>query len=258
MKGIKRVALTSLFIAALLLIASCAKQQSAVCGDNVCDAIESCACDDCKTNEKCKAVAVIGTCDDKNDCTDDAFNELTKQCEHKTIENCCGNGKCETQEHCNLETYETGCSKDCPLECPAKVEISKFECANENCKELSENTFVLNSPSSLIKATLTNIGERSSGNLNSEFRCDAGLSGTVSGDNAKIKSVTFKDYFIFEGDMAAETTAVNSRVSKLSNNADYAVGFDISNKEPFNLDCAAIIQDGVNVDIAKKISLSFK
>ena len=254
MKNSKRAMLIFFFIAALLLIASCAKQQSALCGDDICDAIESCACDDCKAQEKCKAVAVIGTCDDKNDCTDDAFNELTKQCEHKTIENCCGNGKCETQEHCNLETYETGCSKDCSLECPAKVEISKFECANENCKELSENTFALNSPSSLIKATLTNIGERSSGNLNSEFRCDAGLSGVVSGDNATIKKIKFRDYFA-DGD---ETTIVNSKVSKISNNLDYSINFEINNEAPFNLDCTAIIQDGVNVDFVEKISLSFK
>ena len=259
MKNAKKMVLASLLVAALLLIAGCARQQSAVCGDNICAATESCACDDCKNQKKCKAVAVIGTCDDKNDCTDDAFNELTRQCEHETIENCCGNGKCEAEEHCNFKTYETGCQKDCSLECPAKIEISKFECISENCRKLSENTFFLYSPSpsSAIKATLTNIGERASGNLNSGFKCDAGLSGTVSGDNAKIKGVTFKDYFILKGDIAAETTAVNSRISKIGNKVDYNVNFGINNEAPFNIDCTAIIQDGVNVDFSEKISLYF-
>lgn len=250
----KKLILSFLVLALLIFIASCTKTETpkVVCGDSICDQAESCSCDDCKSEEKCK-ISIIGTCDDKNSCTEDIFNELTKQCEHKTLKTCCGNDECEENERCNKGTYETLCPSDCPYECPAKVTPSKFECASENCKELSEDNIEI-SGNAVIKSTMTNIGERGSSKLTSEFRCDGGSLGMIKGDNSKIKGITFKDYF----GNNEETAMINSRISKLSNTLDYNVEFTKANTSPLNINCVAVIQDSETVDLSQKITLSFK
>ena len=252
----RKVILAFLFIVILFLITACANnnEKKIVCGDNICDSPESCSCNDCKKEDKCKTTAIIATCDDSNKCTDDIFNELTKQCEHKIILNCCGNAKCEEGERCNMQTYETACPSDCNLECPGHVIISEFSCvAKDNCRQIGKNSFVMNGDSK-IKAVLTNEGERISGNINSEFKCDAGSLGMIKGDNANIKGITFMDYF----DNNEQTASINSRVSKIGNTVGYYIEFKAANSEAVDLKCKATLQDDNIVDLTPDISLYFE
>ena len=76
----------------------------------------------------------------------------------------------------------------------------------------------------------------------------------IKGDNAKIKGITFKDYF----ENKEETAMINSRVSKLSNTLDYNIEFTKANTSPLNINCVAVIQDSETVDLSQKITLSFK
>ncbi|MBN2142337.1 hypothetical protein JW711_03315 [Candidatus Woesearchaeota archaeon] len=49
------------------------------------------------------------SCDDFDECTEDFCSEKTNfECVHKSLDDCCGNGRCELGE-----TYET-CTDDCP------------------------------------------------------------------------------------------------------------------------------------------------
>lgn len=244
-----------LLAAALLLISSCTINQvenKVVCGDEICDASESCACDDCKGEEKCK-VTVVATCDDGNECTEDIFNELTKQCEHKKIDVCCGNGKCEEGERCNLETAETSCPDDCELSCPAKVTMSKFTCDSGGCRETGENEFEITS-NATIKVTLTNVGERATGKVNSIFVCPGENPSLVSGDYKEIKGVRFSDYF----NDGIQSETISSRISKTGSSVDYKIKFEFKDvKAPFNLVCSSAIRDEVNVNLNPELKLAF-
>ena len=107
---------------------------------------------------------------------------------------------------------------------------------------------------SKIKAVLTNEGERISGNINSEFKCDAGSLGMIKGDNANIKGITFMDYF----DNNEQTASINSRVSKIGNTIGYYIEFKAANSEAVDLKCKAALQDDNIVDLTPDISLYFE
>lgn len=249
----RKAALIILFATFILVLAACTNNvgNNVTCGDGQCDVSESCACDDCKKEDKCKTTAIIATCDDSNKCTDDIFNELTKQCGHKTIENCCGNGKCEETERCDVEKAETVCPEDCQMECPAKALISGFDCAGENCKETSDNNFEITG-NARIKSVLINVGERATGKISSDFRCIGENAVPVLGDYKEIKGLRFKDYF-GTGD---ETSIMNSKISKTGNSIDYSVNFEyIGVKSSFSLVCNAIMQDESSVDLNSEIKL---
>src|SRR3989344_266626 len=240
---VKWVILMALALGVVVFAGCTISNSKAICRDGKCDASESCECIDCRNDEKCK-VNVIATCDDKNECTEDSFNELTKQCEYKRLGSCCGNGICEESERCNIEKAETVCEEDCQLTCPAKVIISGFECSGSNCKENSENNFEISGDDE-IKAVLTNIGERSTEKMNSDFRCIGENAVPVSGDYKEIKGLKLRDYF-GEGD---ESSVINSRISKIGNSKDYKVKFEFSNvKFSFNLVCNAVIRDDISAD----------
>jgi len=202
-----------------------------------------------------KQEKVINTCDDSNPCTDDAFNEKTMQCEHNKLSKCCGNRICEDGERCDPEKGYTLCASDCPLECPAKVTVSKFSCATSKCQETSENTFTITG-SSVIKADLENIGEKGTSMITSRFKCGKGGTDVVSHDKDTLFGITFRDYFK-EGD---DNIYLSGRQSETGGNkAEYKIAFDITKLEQeTDLDCEIGLQAIPEVNTIQTVHVSFR
>ncbi len=176
-------------------------------------------------------------CSDSNECTIDSFNELTKECEHVTKENCCGNNICEPSEReCDFSTYQTKCIKDCNAICPAKVVVNNdattnqhefpFKCSDSNCKQIANNEFEITGLSS-IQTTLVNIGEISSSAITSNFDCKKDISLLANADGDSFKGIIFKDYF---NNNEEKIDSLNSRIQE-NNKATYYFQFDASKRE---------------------------
>ena len=113
-------------------------------------------------------ITTIPSCDDVDSCTDDLFNQLTQECEHKKLDRCCGDGLCDVSERCNYTIHTTVCPDDCPRECPAFVQVSDFGCEG-NCYK-TKDYFVVDG-NTVFKSKLENIGELPLGSILSGFTC---------------------------------------------------------------------------------------
>src|SRR3989338_1503863 len=176
-------------------------------------------------------------CSDSNECTTDSFNELTKQCEHVTKENCCGNAVCEPSEReCDFSTYQTKCVQDCNAICPAKVVVNNdastnqhefsFKCSDSNCKQITDSEFEITGLSS-IQTTLVNLGEMSSSAITSNFDCKKDSSLLANADGDSFKGIIFKDYF---NNNEENLDSLNSRIQS-NNKATYYLQFDASKRD---------------------------
>lgn len=199
------------------------------------------------------------TCDDGNPCTKDTFNELTKECEHETISNCCGNDICESGERCNEETHKTNCVEDCGKTCPAYLIVSKEEGAkeqdvfamscgeNENCEQTDINKFRITGSSS-VKTIVSNIGETSSDLVYSSFLCWSGEEQAME-DSDNIYGIVFEDYFNDNEDSVKHIDADDF--------ATYYLSFDTENKEQSALVNCKIFIRSTDFKAEQDFTLSF-
>ncbi len=149
---------------------------------------------------------IKSSCDDDNPCTTDVFNELTKECEYKTTDSCCGNNVCEADERCDETTHQTVCAEDCTLTCPAYLIVHKpgdetqtentFICENPiNCEQISENNFKISGVGkTTLTTTVTNIGERAANVITSKFYCDY-EGREAKYDDEHVNGIVFWDFF---------------------------------------------------------------
>lgn len=200
----KRAACFIFFIfVAIFLVSGCAgKEKAAETGTSLPSTTEP------KTQETVKT-----TCDDDNACTTDVFNALTKTCEYKIIENCCGNKRCEETERCDAVMHRTNCIPDCTLLCPAFLIIHTTETGitsddfsysnyGDGLEQLDENDFATTGKNSKmgIKTVLTNLGERSTKLITSTFYCQElevieNVRQQANFDGETIRGIKFTDYF---------------------------------------------------------------
>ena len=144
--------------------------------------------------ENITEVKVIASCDDSNPCTEDIFNDLTKQCDHKKLDHCCGDKTCDSDERCNQETHKTICPQDCPQNCPGVLTIEEVGCEG-NCIK-GESSFLIDGDSK-IKFQVKNIGELSVNEVKGSFKCTKPNENTFVGTNfmSSQSGVTFTNYF---------------------------------------------------------------
>ena len=201
-------------------------------------------------------------CDDKNPCTEDIFNELTGECEHNLIENCCGNGICEVGERCNEETHLTNCVEDCSRTCPAflivhkglegnESEIFAMTCDTVNCKQTDENRYEI-TDNARLKLTITNLGEITSSKVYSDFMCWSGdLEATDDGE--EIHGVIFEDYF---NNFQDELRGINP-IQTGDNSANYYLSFNVTNiEQSFTANCKVFIKS-TDFRNEQKFTISF-
>jgi hypothetical protein len=221
-----------LILTVLILIAGCGEESQkavSICGDNVCDVTESCACEDCKYAERCQESIIKKSQD-------------------------CGDGKCTPGERCDLTTYETVCPEDCHYTCPAKTRVSEFSCGNTNCQKISKNHFKIIGATSSIKATLENTGEKSTDTITPHFTCYKDDLKIASKDGGSFRGVTFKDYF----ENYEETTTVASRVSTAGNKELYYLSFNIIDLEkPYEAQCTISLHEASIVNPLQTVYIEF-
>ena len=144
--------------------------------------------------ENVSEVKVVASCNDDNPCTEDLFNQLTQECEHKRLNYCCGDRTCDANERCDQAKHKTVCPEDCPRECPGELALSNLECSGKCIK--SEDKYIVDGDTKFT-LQVQNIGELSINDVTSIFRCTKENGNIfVSTTTAKTKSgVSFKDYF---------------------------------------------------------------
>ena len=145
-------------------------------------------------NQSNQIIQVINSCDDSNLCTEDIFNGLTKECEHRRLDHCCGDTVCDSDERCDAGTHKTICSQDCPRQCPAFVEIDDWECEN-NCLVAPDHFLV--DGDAKFNLNLQNIGELALNDVTSSFRCfrKSGLEFFTDRNMQPKSGVLFRDHF---------------------------------------------------------------
>jgi len=199
---------------------------------------------------------VKSDCSDDNACTTDTFNTLTKTCEHKLIENCCGNGRCEESERCNEVTHRTNCIPDCKLLCEAYLIIHKTEAGitsddfsyssyGTKIEQIDEKDFATSDKESSmgVKTVLTNLGERSTKPITSTFYCQElnaidNSRQQVNFDGETIRGIKFTDYF----GNNLQTVELNSAAAG-NNSITYYLNFDTTNiTNSTNVRCVITIQ----------------
>ncbi len=85
----------------------------------------------------------------------------------------CGDGECEADEMCDVDTLKSGCIEDCG-ECPTRLYTKGFDCGSYNCKETKDNTFEIIGDSS-IELKIVNLGEVLANTLEIDgFKCYVG------------------------------------------------------------------------------------
>ena len=208
-----------------------------------------------ETPKETDKTKVIKSCDDSNPCTEDTFNELTDQCQYKTLATCCGNGKCEDKERCDLTTYQTKCPQDCPYECPAHTIVEEFTCGTLNCEKTAEDRFIIRG-STFIKALVQNKGEAGAA-ISSQFKCGVGETTRISRDGDDLFGITFRDSF---GNNNDDLITLSGHQSETSNDkTDYKLKFDIDGLEkPTDLSCKVSLQDVPELYYTKTVKLSFR
>ncbi|MBI2148486.1 hypothetical protein HYU23_02305 [Candidatus Woesearchaeota archaeon] len=144
--------------------------------------------------ENVTEVKVIASCDDSNQCTEDLFNQLTQQCEHKRLDHCCGDRTCDSDERCDLNTHKTKCPEDCPRNCPVSIVTDNIECTGKCIK--GEEMFLVDGDTKFTMK-LQNIGELSANDITSSFRCikTSGITFISSSTATEKSGITFRDYF---------------------------------------------------------------
>ncbi len=145
--------------------------------------------------ENITQVQVIASCDDANACTEDIFNNLTQQCEHRRLDHCCGDSVCDIDERCDEASHQTKCAQDCPRECPAYVEFTEWQCTG-SC--FNAGPYYVIEADAKFTTDLTNIGEKSLNDIKSQFNCiRVGGSTTFYSDRSTQPKagVIFKDHF---------------------------------------------------------------
>lgn len=202
------------------------------------------------------------TCDDGNPCTKDVYNELTNECEHTATKNCCGNDICESGERCDEESHLTVCVEDCTRTCPPFLVVHKTEsgketdvfamsCGGSGCQQTDENKFRI-TDSSKVKTMITNIGERSSSDIRSNFMCWSGDEQAIV-DGRKVKGVVFEDYF---NDNQNELRYINP-VQSEGNSATYYLSFNTDEMSgPFLANCKIFIRS-IDFEQEQAFTLSF-
>ena len=241
-----------LLLFVLILISGCNNKEASIssesisCGDGICLAEESCNCVDCQNEERCRGKEIEKTkvpllCNDNNKCTEDSYNIRTGKCEFEEIVPCCGDNICEESEMCNEATRTTGCVADCGIMCgpflitsDSKDGVEKdraFNCADENCIETVENSFVI-SNNSKISLFLINTGEISTDIVTSKFNCQLNYYRS-SVDGEKINGVLFRDYF---NNREQDVRGVSGKL-KEDNYAEYTLEFEYDLTQPFEAEC---------------------
>lgn len=232
----KRGLIIVILLFSIVFIAACTNTtvKNTVCGDNTCDPTESCLCSDCAKTEYCIQKNATETCNDQNSCTTDYFNTTLNECIYNKIPNCCGNGICENNERiCDYSKFETGCVKDCGVQCPEKLIVHKdinskvlneisYSCNDNNCTEIGSNKFNLTGTSSIV-TYVSNIGEKASGAVTGNFICYDIYDSDIASDNGdKYLGIVFNNYF----NSNEEYVSVNSRISG-NNTAVYYLKLNI-------------------------------
>ncbi len=174
-------------------------------------------------------VVVQTSCDDYNPCTEDVFNNLTRNCEYRRMTNCCGDGTCTGDERCDASTHATKCLADCRPECPAFLVVSDWGCEGE-C--LKAGTKYIVEGDSKFTLTLENIGELPLTGITSNFRCNrvGGSNFYSSNTNTVKEGVSFRGYF--SGDSEERTSLTGVPYGR--NNAIYT--FEVSGEPESNIE----------------------
>src|SRR3989344_2712430 len=106
-----------------------------------------------------------------------------------------------------------------------------FNCADENCIETVENSFVI-SNNSKISLFLINTGEISTDIVTSKFNCQLNYYRS-SVDGEKINGVLFRDYF---NNREQDVRGVSGKL-KEDNYAEYTLEFEYDLTQPFEAEC---------------------
>jgi|GEM_PF-5232986 len=120
----------------------------------------------------------------------------------------CGNSVCDVGERCNEETSRTACTDDCGFSCPAKLlissqpnptetQLSTYYCGSGACRQTDDNDFIITGDAT-IRTRVTNIGERGSDRVSSDFACDLISNMTslkANNDGEDVIGVVIRDYF---------------------------------------------------------------
>jgi len=180
--------------------------------------------------------SVIPSCDDNNACTEDIFNELTQECEHKKLERCCGDGVCDMSERCDYTIHSTVCPDDCPRECPPFVVISDWGCDGDCYK--TADYYIVNGDTK-FKLTLENVGETILADIKSSYFCSVGegVRYYSDGDRATRNGMIVKSYFNDDEDQKT-TFLFLTGINYLQNKGEFTLEFTGTPEKDLRLTCA--------------------
>lgn len=129
-----------------------------------------------------------------------------------TITAVCGDGECDSEEMCNINTLETPCQADCGP-CPSSLYAEEFECGDANCVKSTSNAFTIKIPSS-IKVNIANLGETIANTMEVGFKCYENNNRVVQHVRLmNYKGVVYADSFD-NGDDTIRLTAKGTDTSK--------------------------------------------
>lgn len=177
---------------------------------------------------------LVAGCGSTGNVTKDVTSDsLDNQIEDKK----CGDGVCDSDEMCNIDTLESGCPDDCG-NCPSYLYTKGFDCGTNNCEETEDNTFEITGTSNL-KLEIANLGEVLANTLSIDsFKCYS--------DNQKaVSSVLLANYngmiFTQNFDGGKDEVRLTARGSK-TDRTTYRLYFTEDNKKedfdsPFELKC---------------------
>lgn len=184
-------------------------------------------------SEPIREVKVIASCDDANNCTDDIFNNLTMQCEHRRLDHCCGDGVCDSNERCNISSRRTECPQDCALSCPGFIVVDENWVCNGKC--LKAHDYYLIDGNAKFTVSLENKGELGLNGITSDFECTKSTGSILmsSTNNAPEAGVSFNGYF-----NSGDKDIYLSGQPYERNNATYTFELQGEPTENLNLKCS--------------------
>ncbi len=142
-------------------------------------AIVATACSDNAKTTGAATVEINLKCDDKNECTEDSYDESLGICLYKFKSNCCGNNICEPRE---------SCSKDCS----AMVGVEDYKC--EGSCSIGNGVIKIKGDTKVIFNVVNN-GNRDV-LLNAHYECSRIRGGFIPFENYGLK---VRGYFVGGG-----------------------------------------------------------
>ena len=131
------------------------------------------------------------SCDDGDPCTEDSCSGSTNfKCVHTAIDNCCGNGVCET-----LEDAQNICPEDCEV-----INMTEFDYKGTP-DYMEDDTFVFihttsaESGSRIFHLNITS-GSTAMKNIKYTFDCNSTQNSEIDSINSEAHNVTDDDYVV--------------------------------------------------------------